>query len=85
MNHKHASIFGSYTEWPGKQLRRARSRLGSGRATQMKMFFLGLMVAFTPSLLVLAWTLRRAPKNQLTPEAYTEPNKYLAPGDTQKA
>jgi hypothetical protein len=25
----------------------------------MKMFFLGLMVAFTPSLLVLAWTLRR--------------------------
>jgi hypothetical protein len=25
----------------------------------MKMFFLGLMVAFTPSLLVLAWTLWR--------------------------
>jgi hypothetical protein len=58
---------------------------GWGRATEMKMLFLGLMVAFTPSLLVLAWTLRRAPKNRLAPEAYTEPNKYLAPGDTQKA
>jgi hypothetical protein len=51
----------------------------------MKMFFLGLMVAFTPSLLILAWTLRGAPKKRLGPEAYTEPNKYLAPGDTQKA
>jgi hypothetical protein len=52
---------------------------GSGRATQMKMFFLGLMVAFTPSLLILAWTLRRAPKKRSRAEAYT------APGDTQKA
>ena len=44
----------------------------------MKMFFLGLMVAFTPSLLILAWTLRRAPENDLGPEAYTDPNKYAA-------
>jgi hypothetical protein len=51
----------------------------------MKMFFLGLMVAFTPSLLILAWTLRRAPKKRIQAEAYTEPNKYLAPSDTQKA
>jgi hypothetical protein len=82
MNHKHALIFGSHGNGREAVSTRARSRLG--RAMQMKMFFLGLMVAFSPSLLILAWTLRRAPKKRLGPEAYTGPNT-LAPGDTQKA
>jgi hypothetical protein len=81
-NHNRAPIFGCYAKWPGGDFTHARV-LAWGRATHMKMFFLGLMVAFTPSMLVLAWTLRRAPENDLGPEAYTDPNKYAADNVTR--
>jgi hypothetical protein len=49
----------------------------------MKMFLLGVMVAFTPSLLILAWTLRRSlPK----PHALIDAIKsYFRPLDRRSA
>jgi hypothetical protein len=56
---------------------------GLGRATQMKMFLLGVMVAFTPSLLILAWTLRRSFPN---PHALINAIKaYFRPPDRRPA